>query len=209
LFARYLKKIRTKKLAEVTTKDITDLTDKATPSEAEHLHRACKTVFRWCVRRRMLQHSPLEGLELPHKWKPRERVLSDDELRAVWIATGKVGKPFGDIVKLLIITGQRRTEIGSLKADWCSLPPSKDGATTKFPPVPLAVGGEETKATICLPKEITKNKRSHTFPLPVLCVELLSVNQDGYIFPARGDSNKSFNGWSKAKTQLDKSLTHN
>jgi hypothetical protein len=121
LFKRYLTKLRGKKLADLTTHDITRLTDKAAPSEAEHLHRACKTLFRWCVRRRLLQHSPLEGLELPSKWKPRERVLSDDELRAVWTAADATPGHFGIIVKLLALTGQRRGEISYLQTSWISL----------------------------------------------------------------------------------------
>ena len=192
LFNKHLVKLKPKKLAEVTTHDMTGITDKLAPSEAEHLHRACKTFFRWCVRRRLLQHSPLEGLELPSKWKARERVLSDDELRAVWIAAGKQDGVFGDIVKLLILTGQRRGEVVSLQTAWLDI----------------------EKQTCTLPSEIAKNRRSHTFPIGGLAVSILetsvmgaSLQSSTHLFPARGsDGGKPFNGWSKAKAQLDKTV---
>jgi integrase len=250
LFARYLPKLRNKKLADITTHDITNITDKAAPSEGEHFHRACKTFFRWCVRRRMLQHSPLEGLELPSKWKPRERVLLDDELRAVWNAADATPGQFGIIVKLLILTGQRRSEIGSLQTSWCSLPSSKDGAIL-CAPASLAVGGENTEkrgggsvsslahnqenvvqlgnpeqdcevswgnnssqltapsreCTITIPSTHTKNKRTHSLPIGQCAKSLIESlsSSTGYLFPARG-MQTPFNGWSKAKAQLDKKV---
>ena len=126
----------------------TALTDKAAPSEAEHLHRACKTFFRWCVRRRLLQHSPLEGLELPSKWKPRERVLTDDELRAVWKATEKA-TPFNDILRLCVLTGQRRGELSSVQPEWLE------------------------HDILTIPAHSTKNKRKHSLPCAKQSIELL------------------------------------
>jgi integrase len=206
LFTRHLAKLDTKKLSEVVTQDITKITDKIAPSEAEHLHRACKTFFRWCVRRRMLQHSPLEGLELPSKWKPRERVLSDDELRAVWIAADATTGHFGIIVKLLLLTGQRRSEIGSLRAEWLDFGKSSNGRTAGLGPADDG-SSPSYPASICLPGNITKNKRTHSFPLGGLSISIVAIaqlaSQSGILFPARGDTPKPFNGWSKAKAQLD------
>jgi integrase len=231
LFVRYLPKLRTKKLAEITTHDITAITDKAAPSEGEHFHRACKTFFRWCVRRRLLQHSPLEGLELPSKWKPRERVLTDDELRAVWGAADAVEGYGGIIVKLLILTGQRRGEISSLRSEWITginephLNPKYTHSENIHCGVAQLVehsavnrvvaGSSPAAAAICLPATITKNERSHTFPIGFIAASVLrssKTTQEGapstaFLFPARGGSGKSFNGWSKAKGQLDKTIS--
>ena len=148
LFTRYLTKFRPRKLADITTQDVTNITDKIAPSEGEHLHRACKTFFRWCVRRRLLQHSPIEGLELPSMWKPRERVLSDEELCAVWHAVDQVNGTFCRVVKLLILTGQRRGEIGQLKQEWIA------------------------ENTITIPAQVSKNRRAHTFPIGMHAVSL-------------------------------------
>lgn len=165
LFARYLTRLRSKRLADLTTHDITAITDKCAPSEAEHLHRAARAFLRWCVRRRLLQHSPLDGLEAPSKWKPRERVLSDDELRAVWRATAD-GGTFSHIVRLLILTGARRSEVAHMRLEG---------------------------SVVALDASVTKNRRAHRFPVGDTAQCILEAH------PAL-----SWNGWSKAKAQLDK-----
>lgn len=137
LFARYLTKHQAKKLSDLTAHHITAVTDKAAPSEAEHFHRAMRAFLRWCVARKLLEHSPVEGLPQPSKWKPRERVLTDDELRAVWTHSRT---RFGTIVRLLMVTGQRRSEIAAIQPDWF------------------------TNNTLCFPSTITKNRRPHSIP---------------------------------------------
>ena len=54
---------------------------------------------------------------MPAKVVSRERVLRDQELAAVWLACEHMGFPFGPFVQLLILTGQRRTEVASLRRD--------------------------------------------------------------------------------------------
>ena len=112
-------------LEDIRTDHITDVTDrlikKEQPGAANHAFTAIKTFLRWCVKRRYIQHSPIEGIDLPARATSRERVLTDDELRTLWRALGKTPQPFGDILRLLVLTGQRRSEIASLKAEWCSL----------------------------------------------------------------------------------------
>jgi len=173
-------------LAEVTTHDLTRITDRMMegghPSAANHAHMAVRNYLHWCVRRRLLQHSPLEGLERPATIASRERVLTDEELCRVWWAADRTAHHFGVIVKLLILTGQRRGEIGSLQA------------------------GYITDNSICLPSEMTKNRRTHTFPIGPTAAAILSSNTTTgttTVFPARGKPTQPFNGWSKAKAQLD------
>jgi integrase len=210
LLRNHFPKVLDKNLEDVRTDDITNVTDrllkKGQPGAANHAFTSVRTFLRWCVKRRYIHHSPIEGIELPSKAGSRERVLTDDELSTVWTAADKIGGHFGDIVKLLILTGQRRSEIGSLKAAWCSLPSSKDG-NGGATPVSLAIGGEDTQPSICLPSEITKNRRAHAFPIGALAAAILSSNiKDGTttLFPARGSTSTPFNGWSKAKAQLDR-----
>jgi integrase len=121
LIRNHFPKLLGKNLEEVRTDDVTDVTDKVLkkgqPGAANHAFAAIRSFLRWCTRRRYIHHSPIEGIELPSKAASRERVLSDDELRAVWKASDSCGT-FGNIVKLLIATGQRRSEIGSLRAEW-------------------------------------------------------------------------------------------
>jgi len=250
LFARYLPKRGN--LDDLTVPALTKILDGiSSPSEAEHFHRAAKTFFKWCVERDLLPTSPIDRLRAPSRWKSRERVLSDDELRAVWRAADTTPGSFGIIVKLLILTGQRRGEIAALKVEWCSGfgrdidVPTTAGTECRHSSVversaagagfPATVGEDSGSnpgggsCTITLPSEITKNKRSHTFPISTLTVGLLrtailasslaiSILDTSYqsskmtapksslMFPARGHNDQPFNGWSKAKAQLDKKI---
>src|SRR6266705_4853336 len=97
------------------------------------------------------------------KGQSRERILSDEELIAVWSAAGTMGYPFGTIVRLLILTGQRRSEIGGLRKEWIKA------------------------ERIDFPAEIMKAKKPHTIPLTPFMTELLSTIpvSAGHLFPAR------------------------
>jgi len=109
----------------------------------------------------------------------RSRVLTDDELRRVWVAIDECGT-FGAIVKLLILTGQRRGETAALQSSWIKID------------------------AITLPKEITKNGREHTFPIGTMAASLLAERStSGGLFLARWRQT-NFSGWSKSKAALDK-----
>ena len=122
-----VKRLITKHFGLLDSYDLLEVTDshiqrelsklRDTPSEQLHAFRAARAFFRWAARppRRYLIHSPLQGYEAPSHDKKRERVLTDIELRKVWLAaTGN----FGTIVRLLILTGARRMEIASMRFDW-------------------------------------------------------------------------------------------
>jgi integrase len=186
LLRNHFPKVLDKNLEEVTTDDVTVVTDrllkKGQAGAANHSFTAIRTFLRWCVKRRYIYHSPIEGIERPAKAASRERVLTDEELRTVWQAADGLGGHFGAIVKLLILTGQRRTEIGHLQASYV------------------------TEHQICLPKEITKNNRQHPFPIGALSAAILSSNitsSTTVIFPARGKPDQPFNGRSKSKLLFD------
>jgi integrase len=105
-------------LVGITTAQINGVLDGLleTPSEAQHAFKAARTFFRW-VEKRGLGKNPCT-MPAPTREHSRERVLSDDELRRVY----KAGEgPFGAIVRLLILTGQRRTEISALKWEYIDL----------------------------------------------------------------------------------------
>jgi integrase len=137
-----------------------------------------KAAYGWGVKRGALSANPF--LNLPVAPTPRrERVLSDDELAAIWRATDGSG-PFNGIVRLLILTGQRRDE--AVGMTWVEL--SGDFSTW------------------VIPASRTKNGTTHIVPLASPAQDLLrSLPQfDGLVFPGlRG----VFNGWSKAKAALD------
>ncbi len=202
----------TKTLDKITHNDIGNALDAIQmPSEANHAFKEIRTFFNWCVPR-YLKHSPCTGLKMPNKADSRSRVLSDEELVRIWrvcgqrVVTGEMREPnradasatasvtrgrplpatFARIIQLLILTGQRRNEIASLKSDYIDL----------------------DDKTICLPATLTKNKREHLLPLGEIAASVLRLSKemfDGhFLFPARGGSGTCFNGWSKGKVALDK-----
>lgn len=158
------------------------------PSEANHAFTAARTFFRWCERRGYVEKNPVRTLQMPYAKKRRKRILTDDELLKVWRAAEQTEGHFGTIVKLLILTGQRRGEIAALKGSYYS----------------------HNQQTICLPSHLTKNHREHTFPVSSLSIGILGTvtsnitNSEQLLFPARGNSGSAFNGWSKSKQSLDK-----
>jgi integrase len=112
-----------------------------------------RKMFNWAVGRDIIPTSPCSGVQRAVEEKSRDRKLSDDEVRWFWQACDKLGAPsddkrtgesvFGYAFKLLLLTGQRRREIGRLTDAEINL---------------------ET-GTLSLSKERTKNKREHVVPL--------------------------------------------
>jgi integrase len=105
--------------SSITRRDVLDLLDhyvqSGRPSTANHVYRAVRKMFSWAVERDILVASPCAGIKLPSPEQSRDRVLSDDEIRAVWQAANKLGGNFGALVKLLILTGQRRDEVAGMR----------------------------------------------------------------------------------------------
>jgi integrase len=105
-----------KALAKITT-DVASAIEKIeAPPGADHAFKDVRTCFS-CVPRH-LKYSPCTGLKVPNKAPTRSRLLTDDELKAVWRAAGQAEGHLGSIVKMLILTGQRRGEIAALRAGW-------------------------------------------------------------------------------------------
>jgi integrase len=166
---------------EITRADIrTMLARIAAPSEANRAHSVVRKLFNWSVENDLITTSPVAGIKPPHVETSRDRVLTDDELRSVWQAADKIGFPFGPIVQLLILTGQRRGEVTGMQWD-------------------------ELQAGLwMLPRERVKNDRRHDVPLSrqaLAIIERLPRISDRYVFSVNG--NKPFNGF-KAKERLDK-----
>jgi integrase len=109
--------------------------------------------------------------------------LDDSELAAVWNGAGD--DDFGRIVRLLILTGQRRTEVGGMR--WQEI--------------------DRTKATWTIPATRAKNGREHTLPLTPLALDIIAsapriVGRD-YPFGPRA---AGFTSWNRPKQMLDTRL---
>ena len=183
----YLPVLKNKRMSSITTHMLSAITDELvdTPSELHHAQAVSRTFFRWAKRRKYITNNPLEDIQLA-KPKRRKRTLTDEELRKVWFAAGEIEGDFGEIVRLLILMGQRRGETAALADHYYS----------------------DNAQTVSLPGEITKNHLDHTFPVGLMAASILSkrVRQkraSKLLFQAVG-SDLPFSGWSKSKKALDK-----
>ena len=150
---------------------------------ADRARTALSTLFAWAMDRGYsIDANPTLNIKARAQNASRSRVLTEDELIIVWKTCED--DDFGRIVRLLILTGQRRTEIGSL--GW----PEIDVASHHF----------------LLPESRTKNKRTHLVPLSAQALELLPKprKQGNMLF---GKRNGGYCGWTRSKNLLDARLT--
>jgi integrase len=75
-----------------------------------------RTLWNWSVKRGFVEKSPLVRLEPPPERGPRDRVLTDDELRSVDLAAPR--SDYGFVVRLCIITGQRIGQLANFKREY-------------------------------------------------------------------------------------------
>jgi integrase len=116
------------------------------PMEKRYLFVVLRSFFNWCLSQHLIDTSPMARLEAPPKGDSRERVLTTDELIAVWHACPD--DDFGRTVRVLMLTGLRRGEVAHLKV-------------------------EGDLATIAAAH--SKNKRTHTIPLPLEAQKCLTA----------------------------------
>ncbi len=155
------------------------------PSAANHAFGHIRAFFNWCVGQGKIDVSPCVGLRSPAPKKKRDRVLTDDELAAVWHAASQMGHPYGIIIQLLLVTVQRRSEVVGLRWD-------------------MIDWGEKVWR---VPAEENKSGRTYLVPLTDLAIEILRTVprvDDRLLFPAQRSDGKVFADWSKSKNRIDK-----
>jgi integrase len=155
------------------------------PTASNRCRAYLSAALNWARGEEQIDRNPIEGVKPLTPETRRERVLDDRELTTVWRACGD--DDYGRIVRLLVLTGQRREEIGGLR--WGEV--------------------DLERAEIRLPGARTKNKRPHVIPLaPAALAILESVRRrtDRELLFGRTGGEGGFGGWSKAKAALDARL---
>src|SRR5262249_611320 len=159
---------------------LAELANGRSSTVANHVRASLSAFFSWAMREGLAEANPVVGTNRAVASASRDRVLNDHELRSIWNALG--GDDYGNIVKLLALTGQRRDEIGSLR--WREV--------------------DFDKAVIALPPERTKNSRPHDVPLSDAALGILKARPrhagSEYVFTTGANG---FRGWSNYKTLLD------
>ena len=180
-----LDEIRRATIAEV----LNDIQDERGPTVRNRFRSNLSAFFAWAVAQGFLETNPVEGTAKAAENGPRERVLTPAELAEVWTALGT--DDFSNIVRLLILTAQRREEIGGLRWDEVDF----------------------ERGLIVLPPERTKNKRQHELPLSSQAQVILErrkasgvVTQFANTSPVFGEGQRGFSGWGYSKARLDERL---
>lgn len=184
-------------IGEITRGDVIELldgvVDRGAAVQANRTFAVLRRFFNWTVEREIIKASPLGGLKAPTAETARDRALSDDEIRLFWAGCDKLGWPFGPMFKLLLLTAQRRDEIGRM--EWSEIAPGK-GLWT-------------------IPREKAKNDRTHEVHLSELAIEIVhelprmsrlkadagASEPSPYAFTTNGE--RPVSGFSKAKARLD------
>jgi integrase len=185
-------------IASITRQDVTELLDgiaeRGSPVQANRTLARLKTLFRWVVDEELSAYNPTARVRKIVKETARDRALSDDEIHLFWAGCDELGWPFGPLFKLLLLTAQRRDEVGTIERS--EIDPAERRMWT-------------------IPREKAKNDRAHEVHLSELAVEILNElpkisrrRGDGaaselasYLFTTNGE--RPVSGFSKAKARLD------
>ena len=84
-------------------------------SVARRLHETLRPLFAWGFECGAIKSNPMTGLRCPKPETPRDRVLDDTEIKALWQAASEQSWPFENVIKLLLLTGQRRDEVAEMR----------------------------------------------------------------------------------------------
>jgi integrase len=155
---------------------LAEIETKSGPIARNRARAALSAMFTWAIQEGLVDLNPVQGTGKASENGSRDRVLSPDELRKLWRGLGD-GR-FADIVRLLLLTGQRRSEIGRLTWSEVDL---------------------ERKLIVLAPQR-TKNRRSHELPLSSQALAILQrqPRRTDFVFSRRG-----FMNWADAKARLD------
>jgi integrase len=171
-----------KTLASITRAQIAALIDETkvrSHSTARNLFGALRPIFLWAAEGGAIEQSPMTGLRGPKPVKSRERVLSDDEIKALWQAAGAESWPFENVFKMWLLTAQRRNEVSGMR--WRE--------------IDLDAG------TWTIAKERSKNGKAHRVDLSPESVRMLVKTTDDLVFSTTGTTPVS--GFSKVKLRVD------
>lgn len=125
--------------------------DAGKPIQANRVLSVLKAMLAWCVQEEIMDSNPAAAVRKPTKERARDRVLADDELKAVISACDGLGYSSGPLIKMLALTGQRRDEVRCMR--WSEI--------------------DLDCALWTIPSDRTKNCRAHIVPLSAPVVDLL------------------------------------
>jgi integrase len=187
----------TRPIGSITRRDVGALLDaiagRGAAVQANRTLTRLKTFFRWLTDEEVIAESPIARMKPVTRETSRDRVLSEDEIVWFWSACDEIGWPFGLLFKLLLVTAQRRDEVGTITFDELDF--------------------ERRQWTI--PREKAKNDRAHEVALSDRALAIIAELQEQrgriaelkgcqFLFSTNGQTPVS--GFSRAKIRLDESM---
>ena len=177
-----------RQIAELRRGDLTIITDaiidSGRPAAALRVFEITKTLFNWAADRGDIEMSAFAAMRPPVSKVARDRVLTDTEIPLVWHGADALEYPFGTLVKLLLLTGQRRDEVAGMS--WSEI--------------------DLEKKEWVIPARRSKSQREHSVFLSSLAMEILEslprFTQGDYLLTTTGGQKPS-SGFSKGKARLD------
>jgi len=182
---------RDRPIADISKRDVLDVIEaidaRGSPGASKRTLVYLRKFFNWCAERDAITTVPTDRIRAPHPEVKRDRVLSEDELRYVLRALTEDDSIFAPVIRILLLTGQRRSEVAGMA--WSELR-----------------GLDTNEAVWEIPAARTKNKRAHLVPLaPNLRDLLLATPRTGeLVYSTTGRTPLS--GFGKAKVRLDQRL---
>lgn len=175
-------------LNKITVSDLNSVFDKlrSQPALQRNVYAVTRKMFAWAEKRDDIERSPFAKMAVPGGAKPRRRVLTPDELSALWEATFKLDHPRGHFVRVLMATLQRRSEVAELQ--WPEI--------------------VSDRGVWHLPGSRTKNKHDHIVPISSLTHSILTSlawKKRGHAFPSSTGST-AISNFSDIKAVLDKEM---
>jgi integrase len=174
-------------IATITKQDVLRVLDgimaAGTHMSANSALAAVRKLFNWAIERGMLEQSPCRGIQKPAKAIARDRVLTDNEVRSVWLALSMIGYPYGPFAQILLLTGQRKGEVAGMR--WTEL--------------------DLREHLWSIPADRNKSGRAHVVPLSSRVVELiegLPRTDPNLVFPTRAQE-RTLHDFSRWKAELD------
>jgi integrase len=180
-------------LAAISRSDVLErveaLVDVGKPEAARRLFAIIRRLFNWSLARDVygIDRSPCDRLrptDLIGKQTNRSRILTDDELQALWQATERMGYPWGPVLRLLLLTGLRRMEI--VGARWAEF--------------------DLTKTIFTIPAERMKSGVAHVVPLTAetltIIQELPHIDGNECLFTSGLMGDRPVSGFTEMKEKL-------
>jgi integrase len=172
---RTLAPLLTRKASDIKRRDLRELTDaiadRGLEREAGKRRQAIGTMFKWAVNQDIIETNPADGLSSYSLGKPRDRVLSESEIRSLcqWFDDSRnISTAVADIVKIELSLGARCGEVAGMLAN--------EFATD-----------QKGRLLWTLPAERSKNKHARITPIVGLALDIISARlktSDDVLFPS-------------------------